>query len=178
MQPSQAGAQPEPEMEWPNEMALHFDLLSRTCVTLYGICGCRGMWNGQLFDPRRLRWDDDDDDTFRSSSSWDWSDASLAVRQSDNQEEARTTQQQQLEVEVQKKDPRPEIETLSRGVNNIVSGRPRRVVREKAITQSLEMDACCSSLSVLPVGKPPHDMSTTRSHIFSILTQHAKSIIR
>lgn len=87
-------------------------------------------------------------------------------------------QQQQLEVEVQKKDPRPEIETLSRGVNNIVSGSPRRVVRETAITHSLEMDACCSSLSVLPVCKPPHDMSTTRSHIFSILTQHAKSIIR
>lgn len=87
-------------------------------------------------------------------------------------------QHQQLEVEVQKKDPRPEIETLSCGVNNIVSGSPRRVVREQAITQSLEMDACCSSLSVLPVGKPPHDMSTTRSHIFSILTQHAKSIIR
>lgn len=92
-------------------------------------------------------------------------------------------QQQQQQLKVQKKDLRPEIETLSRGVNNIVSCSPRRVVREKAITHSLEMDACfssstSSSLSVLPVGKPPHDMSTTRSHIFSILTQPAKSIIR
>lgn len=102
-----------------------------------------------------------------------WQSAKVPIKKKQQQQ-----QQQQLEVEVQKKDPRPEIETLSRGVNNIVSGSPRRVVREKAITQSLEMDACCSSLSVLPVGKPPHDMSTTRSHIFSILTQHAKSIIR
>lgn len=104
-----------------------------------------------------------------------WQSAKVPIKKKQQQQ-----QQQQLEVEVQKKDPRPEIETLSRGVNNIVSGSPRRVVREKAITHSLEMDACCSSssLSVLPVGKPPHDMSTTRSHIFSILTQHAKSIIR
>lgn len=106
-----------------------------------------------------------------------WQSAKVPIKKKQQQQ-----QQQQLEVEVQKKDPRPEIETLSRGVNNIVSGSPRRVVREQAITHSLEMDACCtstsSSLSVLPVGKPPHDMSTTRSHIFSILTQHAKSIIR
>lgn len=102
-----------------------------------------------------------------------WQSAKVPIKKKQQQQ-----QQKQLEVEVQKKDPRPEIETLSRGVNNIVSGSPRRVVREKAIIQSLEMDACCSSLSVLPVGKPPHDMSTTRSHIFSILTQHAKSIIR